>query len=77
LRQPIVIASLAGLVAGALSMAAEEYVSVSFQGDIENSDLEREKQELIDMPEEELRELADIYVSRGLDDNLAMEVARQ
>jgi VIT1/CCC1 family predicted Fe2+/Mn2+ transporter len=76
-RDPIVLAGVAGLVAGALSMAAGEYVSVSSQSDIEQSDLARERQELQDMPEEELLELAKIYEERGLDDSTALEVARQ
>ncbi len=57
-REPVVLAALAGLVAGALSMAAGEYVSVSSQTDIENADIEREKQELAEMPEIELEMLA-------------------
>lgn len=77
LREPILIAGIAGLVAGALSMAAGEYVSVSSQTDIEKSDLEREKQELIDTPEEELKELAKIYEERGLKPTTALEVATQ
>nr|WP_179008629.1 VIT family protein [Winogradskyella forsetii] len=76
-REPIIIAGVAGLVAGALSMAAGEYVSVSSQTDIEKSDLKREKQELIDMPEEELIELAKIYENRGLTPETALEVATQ
>ncbi len=76
-REPIIIAGVAGLVAGALSMAAGEYVSVSSQTDIEKSDLAREKQELIDMPEEELIELAKIYEQRGLSPKTALEVATQ
>jgi VIT1/CCC1 family predicted Fe2+/Mn2+ transporter len=76
-RDPIVLAALAGLVAGALSMAAGEYVSVSSQSDIETSDLEREKNELATMPEAELKELAEIYVSRGLTKELALQVATQ
>jgi VIT1/CCC1 family predicted Fe2+/Mn2+ transporter len=76
-REPIVLAGVAGLVAGALSMAAGEYVSVSSQTDIETSDLEREKKELKEMPEAELKELADIYEDRGLTPELAVEVARQ
>ena len=76
-REPIVLAGVAGLVAGALSMAAGEYVSVSSQTDIETSDLAREKKELREMPEEELKELANIYRLRGLGPDLAMEVARQ
>lgn len=76
-REPIVLAALAGLVAGALSMAAGEYVSVSSQSDIEVADLTREKQELENMPEIELRELAKLYQQRGLEENLALEVAKQ
>lgn len=76
-REPVIIAGVAGLVAGALSMAAGEYVSVSSQTDIEKSDLEREQQELIDMPEEELMELAKIYENRGLKPETALEVATQ
>lgn len=76
-REPILIAGVAGLVAGALSMAAGEYVSVSSQTDIEKSDLEREQQELIDTPEEELVELAKIYEERGLTAVTALEVAQQ
>jgi VIT1/CCC1 family predicted Fe2+/Mn2+ transporter len=74
-RSPIVLAALAGLVAGALSMAAGEYVSVSSQSDIEKADLAREKIELETMPELELKELAKIYVVQGLDEDLAMQVA--
>jgi len=77
LRDPIILASVAGLVAGALSMAAGEYVSVSSQSDIEASDLEREKRELEEMPEEELIELAAIYEDRGLDKETALKVAEQ
>lgn len=76
-RSPIVLATLAGVVAGALSMAAGEYVSVSSQSDIETADLEREKKELKDMPEAELKELTEIYISRGLTPELAHEVALQ
>jgi VIT1/CCC1 family predicted Fe2+/Mn2+ transporter len=76
-REPIVLAALAGLVAGALSMAAGEYVSVSSQSDIEVADLTREKAELESMPDLELQELANIYRRRGLDENLAMQVATQ
>ena len=65
-REPIILATLAGLVAGALSMAAGEYVSVSSQTDIESADIEREKQELKEMPEVELRRLGEIYEKRGL-----------
>lgn len=74
-RNAIVLAALAGLVAGAMSMAAGEYVSVSSQSDIETSDLEREKKELEEMPEVELNELAKLYEARGLDNDLAMKVA--
>jgi VIT1/CCC1 family predicted Fe2+/Mn2+ transporter len=76
-RSPIVLAAVAGLVAGALSMAAGEYVSVSSQSDIEMADLQREKKELETMPEIELKELAKIYKQRGLDSDLAMQVAVQ
>ncbi len=76
-RDPIVLAGLAGLVAGALSMAAGEYVSVSSQADLESSDLEREINELESMPEQELLELAKIYEERGLDKDLAVKVAEQ
>ena len=76
-RDPFVLAGVAGLVAGALAMAAGEYVSVSSQADIEKADLEREKRELEDLPEIELQELAKIYRNRGLDENLAQQVAIQ
>ncbi|GAK89908.1 nodulin 21-related protein [Nonlabens ulvanivorans] len=76
-REPVLLAGVAGLVAGALSMAAGEYVSVSSQTDIEQADLEREKQELIDMPEQELMELVKIYEERGLNPKTALEVAKQ
>ena len=75
--EPIAIASLAGLVAGSLSMAAGEYVSVSSQSDIESADLAREAIELEEMPEVEEMELAKIYVNRGLTPETAKEVARQ
>ena len=74
-REPIVLATLAGLVAGALSMAAGEYVSVSSQTDIEKADIAREAQELEEMPEEELKILAQIYERRGLSKETAMKVA--
>lgn len=74
-REPIVLATVAGLVAGALSMAAGEYVSVSSQTDTENADIEREKTELKEMPEEELHILAQIYEKRGLKKETAMQVA--
>lgn len=76
-REPILLATVAGLVAGALSMAAGEYVSVSSQTDIEKSDIEREKRELEEMPEEELHILAKIYERRGLQPATAMQVARE
>tara|TARA_B100000508_G_scaffold140085_1_gene139973 strand:- start:62982 stop:63692 length:711 start_codon:yes stop_codon:yes gene_type:complete len=74
-RETIVLASLAGLVAGALSMAAGEYVSVSSQTDIEKADINREKQELADSPEEELALLTQIYVRRGLKEETAKQAA--
>jgi VIT1/CCC1 family predicted Fe2+/Mn2+ transporter len=73
----ILIAGLAGLVAGAMSMAAGEYVSVSSQTDAENADLARERRELAETPEAELEELTRIYVDRGLDRRLAEQVATQ
>ena len=73
----IVLAGVAGLVAGAMSMAAGEYVSVSSQSDTERADLERERQELQDQPALEREELAQIYVARGLDHALAVQVADQ
>lgn len=76
-REPIVLATLAGLVAGALSMAAGEYVSVSSQTDVEKADILREKQELEDMPEEELQRLAKIYEQRGLKKETAFTVAQE
>ena len=76
-RSPIILAALAGLVAGALSMAAGEYVSVSSQSDVETAELKREQIELDTMPEEELKELAGFYTKRGLDNDLAMKVAVQ
>jgi vacuolar iron transporter family protein len=76
-RGAVITAGLAGLVAGAMSMAAGEYVSVSSQADTESSDLARERLELEEDAEAELRELAAIYVGRGLEPRLAAEVARQ
>jgi VIT1/CCC1 family predicted Fe2+/Mn2+ transporter len=73
----ILIAGIAGLVAGAMSMAAGEYVSVSSQLDAERADIALEKEELAGAPEAELAELAGIYMQRGLDKNLAMQVAKQ
>ncbi len=76
-REPVILAGVAGLVAGALSMAAGEYVSVSSQSDIEKADLEREQKELEETPEDELQELAQIYEERGVDSKIAFEVAKQ
>ncbi|MDX2308714.1 MAG: VIT family protein [Hyphomicrobium sp.] len=73
----IILAGVAGLVAGAMSMAAGEYVSVSSQADAEAADLAREREELATQPEFERQELADIYVARGLDRDLATRVADQ
>lgn len=77
LREPVILATLAGLVAGALSMAAGEYVSVSSQTDIEHADIEREKIELEEMPELELQMLASIYEQRGLKKETAFIVAKE
>lgn len=74
-RQPILVAAVAGMVAGALSMAAGEYVSVSSQADTERADLARERRELAAAPELEREELAGIYVARGLSPELADQVA--
>jgi VIT1/CCC1 family predicted Fe2+/Mn2+ transporter len=76
-REAILLAGLAGLVAGATSMATGEYVSVSSQTDTENADLAREKRELAQNPKFEMEELAQIYVSRGLELPLARQVAGQ
>lgn len=73
----IIVAGVAGLVAGAMSMAAGEYVSVSSQADTEHADLDRERKELDTDGDFELSELADIYVKRGLDESLARQVAEQ
>ena len=73
----VLVAGVAGLVAGAMSMAAGEYVSVSSQSDAEEADLARERKELAEQPQSELDELTQIYVGRGLDAPLAREVARQ
>jgi vacuolar iron transporter family protein len=73
--QDVLVAGLAGLVGGSLSMAAGEYVSVSSQADTESADLARERRELATTPEAEHRELAGIYVSRGLTPELADQVA--
>ncbi len=76
-RDEILLATVAGLVAGALSMAAGEYVSVSSQTDIEKADIEREKLELEQMPETELKILAEIYEKRGLKKETALQVATE
>ncbi len=76
-RESILLAAVAGLVAGALSMAAGEYVSVSSQTDIEKSDIEREAAELAEMPEQELLVLAAIYEKRGLKKETALQVAKE
>lgn len=76
-RSAILVAGIAGLVAGAMSMAAGEYVSVSSQADAEAADLRQETRELQEMPEAEKRELAQIYVKRGLQPELAKQVADQ
>ncbi len=76
-RGSVLVAGIAGLVAGAMSMAAGEYVSVSSQSDTENADLDRERGELAADGEHEHAELAAIYVARGLDEKLAGEVATQ
>jgi VIT1/CCC1 family predicted Fe2+/Mn2+ transporter len=77
MREPVILATLAGLVAGALSMAAGEYVSVSSQTDVEKADIEREKIELKEMPELELQRLAEIYEQRGLKKETALLVAKE
>jgi VIT1/CCC1 family predicted Fe2+/Mn2+ transporter len=76
-RHDVLITGIAGLVAGAMSMAAGEYVSVSSQADTERADLDRERKELATDNENEHAELAEIYVQRGLDPALAKEVAAQ
>jgi vacuolar iron transporter family protein len=76
-KQEVLLAGFAGLAAGALSMAAGEYVSVSSQADTETADLEREKTELATQPEAELNELIGLYVARGLTQDLARQVAVQ
>lgn len=76
-RQEILIAGVAGLIAGAMSMAAGEYVSVSSQADTEEADMARERHELATQPEEELDELAAIYEQRGVQSDLARQVAEQ
>ncbi len=73
----VLVAGVAGLVAGAMSMAAGEYVSVSSQADTEEADMSRERRELAEQPEEELDELTQIYVQRGVEPALARQVAEQ
>jgi VIT1/CCC1 family predicted Fe2+/Mn2+ transporter len=73
----VLVAGVAALVAGAMSMAAGEYVSVSSQADTENADLERERAEQVNQPDFELNELAQIYVKRGVEPDLARQVASQ
>ena len=74
-RSEVLVAGMAGLVAGAMSMAAGEYVSVSSQADTEAADIERERTELRDEPERELEELSSMYQARGLEADLARQVA--
>ncbi|MDR2837291.1 MAG: VIT family protein [Azonexus sp.] len=76
-KEAIILAGVAALVAGAMSMAAGEYVSVSSQADIEAADIAMERAALRDHPQEEFAELRDIYISRGLSRDLATEVTRQ
>jgi VIT1/CCC1 family predicted Fe2+/Mn2+ transporter len=76
-RHDMLLTGIAALVAGAMSMAAGEYVSVSSQADTEQAELDREQQELLDKPDAEHRELASIYVARGLTPDLAKQVAQQ
>lgn len=76
-RHEILVAGVAGLVAGAMSMAAGEYVSVSSQSDTEEADMARERKELAEQPEAELDELTTIYVNRGVEPDLARKVAEQ
>jgi vacuolar iron transporter family protein len=76
-RKAVLVAGMAGLVAGAMSMAAGEYVSVSSQADTEQADLDRERTELRDNIKSEKKELAGIYIKRGLEPELAKKVAEQ
>jgi VIT1/CCC1 family predicted Fe2+/Mn2+ transporter len=76
-KHAVLIAGVAGLVAGAMSMAVGEYVSVSSQSDAERADVERERRELVSQPEAELNELATIYMRRGVEKRLAIKVAEQ
>lgn len=76
-KSDVLVSGIAALVAGAMSMAAGEYVSVSSQSDTENADLEREQRELTEDPDFEKEELAQIYVGRGVEPGLARKVAQQ
>ncbi len=76
-RHDLLLTGIAALVAGAMSMAAGEYVSVSSQADTEKAELDRERQELMEQPVAEERELASIYVARGVSPDVAKQVARQ
>ncbi|MEO0478003.1 MAG: VIT family protein [Planctomycetota bacterium] len=76
-HETLLLSGVAGLVAGAMSMAAGEFVSVSSQADTEKADLDKERRALEELPEEELEELAQIYVGRGVEASLAREVASQ
>lgn len=76
-RELIILTALAGMIAGAMSMAAGEYVSVSSQSDTETADLQREKKELEEIPEIELQELAKIYEKRGVSKETALQVATE
>jgi VIT1/CCC1 family predicted Fe2+/Mn2+ transporter len=76
-KNEVLVAGVAGLVAGAMSMAAGEYVSVSSQSDTEEADLARERRELAEQPEAELEELTRIYTARGVEAGLARQVAQQ
>ena len=76
-KPAVLLAGTAALVAGAMSMAAGEYVSVSSQSDTERADVERERRELAEQPEAEREELASLYVDRGVDNQLAVQVADQ
>ncbi|MCI3936307.1 VIT family protein [Chryseobacterium aahli] len=76
-RDVIILTALAGMIAGAMSMAAGEYVSVSSQSDTETADLQREKKELEEIPEIELQELAKIYEKRGVSKQTALQVATE
>jgi vacuolar iron transporter family protein len=76
-QHEVIVAGTAGLMAGAMSMAAGEYVSVSSQSDTEHADLARERAELEEQPESEIAELTEIYIKRGLEPGTAKEVVRQ